>query len=449
MKNIFFRAGTVVVATVLLAAPVGAQTSGGASRAVFGGARPGATDGQDLNLSIDLSQAYDQDVLAGGADASHSLFQSSGAYATLTPQMDFSTHGGRVQLGVTAGSSARYYQELHELVVMSHTAGAGLTAALTPHTSVSLNQSVAYSPALFNGLFANVAAPALGDTASPSANYAMSEKRSYSYGTTAGLTHKFSGRLTAVLKGGYHYDHFTGQDPGYADVRSQDVGGQFAYTLSRDLKLRVGYTFRQGQYQGLPRTTEHDGDIGIDYSRPLSRTRRTSIAISLGPAAANGALTNGVVANGSAPTGTSLDVRRQYRLVSDMSLVHQAGRTWNLRGTYHRGMGYIQGFQGPVFTAAYATSAEGMLNRRTDLSLSAAYSTGDSALTGAASPFTTYTGDARLRFAVNRTFAAYVDYVFYYYDIGPGTQLPLGVPPGLTRNGVRTGLTMWIPVRHR
>lgn len=443
----------VVVGTLVLTAPALAQTANRASSST-------SPTGPDLSLSLDLTEAYDEDVVARLGGLAVSLFQGSGPYTMLTPQLDFETHGGRVQLGLTAGSSVRYYQTLNMVAAASHTAGVGLTAALTPQTSVSISQSLGYSPVLFSGLFPNVAAPVPGNAESPSSNYLLGATQSFSSGTSAGLTHKFTPRTALLLKGGYHYDHFTGDNPGYADVRSQEAGGRVTYSMSRGVQLRLGYTFKQGQYQGSPQTNEHDGEIGIDYVRVLSRTRKTTVAISLGPTFADGALQAGPrpnqvtldnsIAAGLPAAGSTLDVRKQYRLVGDASIVHQLNRTWNLRGTYHRGLGYIEGFSSPVFSAAYAASAGGFLSRRTDLSLSAAYSSGESALVGVADQFTTYTGDARLRFMVNKVWATYVEYLFYYYEFGPGITLPPGVPPGLTRNGVRVGLTMLMPVmRHR
>jgi hypothetical protein len=84
-----------------------------------------------------------------------------------------------------------------------------------------------------------------------------------------------------------------------------------------------------------------------------------------------------------------------------------------------------------------------------DVRFSAAYSAGEPTLNGADAPFNSYTGDARLRMAVSRTLAAFVEYVFYDYQLNQSFLRPPGVPPALTRNGVRVGLTMWIPVRNR
>ena len=453
VKKILHEAGMVVVSALVLAAPALAQP---VNRAV----RSTPATGQDLSLSLDITEAYDQDVATRLGGVPIPLFQGSGPYTMLTPQLDFQTHGGRVQLGLTAGSSVRYYQNLHEVVAASHTAGLGFTAALTPQTSLSVGQNLGYSPALFNGLFASVAAPTPGNAESPSSNYLLGATQSFSSGTTAGLTHKFTPRAALLVRGSYHYDHFTGDNPGYSDVQSQEAGGRFTYSMSRGVQLRLGYTFKQGEYLGSPKTTEHNSEVGVDYIRVLSRTRKTTLAFSLGPTWANGALQAGPLQNqvsvitgaavGSPITGSALDVRKQFRVVGDASLVHQLNRTWDLKGTYHRGLGYIEGFTAPVFSAAYAASAGGLLSRRTDLSLSAAYSTGESALVGVADQFTTYTGDARLRFMVNKVWATYVEYLFYYYEFGPGISLPPGVPPGLTRNGVRVGLTMLMPVmRHR
>lgn len=440
MKKFLRRAGTVVVAAAVSAAPAAAQTGGrGPSPASLGQGREVPATGQDLILSLDLTEAYDQDISRSVAGIAPALFQGSGAYSVLTPQLDFATRGGRTQVAATASSSARYYQDPHQFVITGHSVGVGLATQVTPQTSVSFSQSVAYSSVLFSDLFASVAAPTPGDAASPASNYALTQTRSLVSATRAGVTRKITERSAVLAKGGFRYDDFIGQQTGYADVRSLDAGGQFTYSLSRDLTLRLGYTFKQGQFAGSAPTTEHIGDMGVDYTRPLSRTRKTALTFHLGPTAANGAVVG----------GATEEVRRQYRLIGDATVIHQMGRTWSLKGTYLREMGYIAGFQSPVFTGAYAATASGLVNRRAQMTLSAAYSSGESALTGSSAGFTTYTGDARLLVALSSLWAVSVDYLFYYYDFSGGMQLPLGVAPGLTRNGVRAGLTMRVPVRHR
>jgi hypothetical protein len=40
----------------------------------------------------------------------------------------------------------------------------------------------------------------------------------------------------------------------------------------------------------------------------------------------------------------------------------------------------------------------------------------------------------------------YGEYQYYYYDLRGTLQLLPGVPPGLNRNSVRIGMTLWVPV---
>ena len=151
----------------------------------------------------------------------------------------------------------------------------------------------------------------------------------------------------------------------------------------------------------------------------------------------------------TAPLVGGADLRREYRVIADGLMVYEFGRTWRFQGNYHRGFGYIEGFSGPAFTNAYGLSTAGYLSRRLDLTLSASHSTGESALIGAPSQFTTYTSDARLRYAVTRMWATYVEYVSVYYQFNRQLELPTFLPPRLTRNGLRTGIMLRIPLRER
>jgi hypothetical protein len=439
MKRVLCRTIAAVVAAAACATNAFAQPdSRPPSGAVFGGI--GSPAGEDrLNLTVDLAEAYDQDVLAHAGERTFSVFEGNGLYSTLTPQLDFNSGGGRMQVGLTAGSNARYYADLRRVMVTSHSVGIGLRAQVKPGTTLFLNQGVTYSPALFSGLFAAVAEPAVGDIVPPGSNYLFNTTRGYSYSTSASLTQKITGRAALEFIGSLRHSAFTVSDPSFSNVDSAEVGGRFLYSMTRNVKLRLGHRFRHGQYSGLPRSVEQNLEIGIDYARPLSRTRRTTLTFNLGP----------TIAEGPATSGPSPEVRRQYTVIADVAVNHQVGRTWNLRGTYRRGMGYFEGLQTPSFTGAYAATAGGFLNRRADLFLTAAYSTGESTLIQVEPQFTTYTGDARLRIALSTHWAAYVEYLYYYYQMGEGIKLPTGVPSGLTRNGVRTGLTLWIPMRNR
>jgi len=357
----------------------------------------------------------------------------------LSPQLDFQSTG-RVQFRVSLASTGRYYGELHEFVAMNHSATAAVAVQLTRSTSFSLSPSVSYSPTLFSGVFDGIGVPSTGDNEPlPVSNYLLNSNRSYVYGGAANLTHQFTARAAMVFDAGFRYTDFTRNEAGYTDVRSSGVGGTFTYSTSRNVKLRFGYRMDQGQYAGFPQSTQHNLDLGVDYTKPISRTRNTAINISIGP----------VVGNAAVSSNQTQELQPQLQFVVNSSVRHQLGRTWVVQGGYRRGVGYFQGFQAPSFTGAYTANAGGFLNLRTDTSFSAAYSSGESIYTGVPSRFTTYTADTQLRLALTRHWAAYVAYSLYDYRFDQSMPLPPSVPPGLKRNTVRTGLTLWIPVRHR
>jgi hypothetical protein len=134
-----------------------------------------------------------------------------------------------------------------------------------------------------------------------------------------------------------------------------------------------------------------------------------------------------------------------------MALTHQIGRTWAVQANYRRAVGYyIEGLQNRIFTEAYGVTTGGLVNRRTDLSFTASYSTGQPEFTGTPAAFSTYTGDARLRFALGRSWATYAEYTLYVYSFDKEFVLPAGVPPQFSRNSLRVGFTLWVPMmRHR
>jgi hypothetical protein len=144
-------------------------------------------------------------------------------------------------------------------------------------------------------------------------------------------------------------------------------------------------------------------------------------------------------------TGTG----RRYLTDGQVSLGYQFSRGWQTRAMYRRGMEYIPAFTEPVFTDGVSANIDGMITRRLDLTVSAGYSDGESAFSRNASALKSYNGDVRLRYALNRTMAAYVQYLYYFYDFGGNTQLAPGMPTRLERNAVRAGFSLWLPVVQR
>ena len=77
------------------------------------------------------------------------------------------------------------------------------------------------------------------------------------------------------------------------------------------------------------------------------------------------------------------------------------------------------------------------------------YSDGESALSRERRTFDTYTGNVDVRYALTPAWAVYVEYLYYYYDFRGTAHCRPVFRPSLERNGVRVGLTLWVPVTRR
>ncbi len=317
-------------------------------RPVFGGRTAEGALKQALDLTVDVAEAYDDDLLAESGPVLPSAYQVSGFYTLFAPRLGFQSKGNRLQIALNGGSNTRYFAESREFLVTSHDAGVGFGATVTRHTMFEVNQGIMYAPSTLYGLFATLDPSASGQGAPPDPSYAVDAVRSYIFTTGASLTHSFNPRAALRFNADYQYTDILGniRHPGYSDLRSYDGGGRFTYGVRRDVKLRLGYTYRQAQYSPILRPTEHDLEIGIDYSRPHSRTRQTAVGFSLIP---------------QRVTGVSIGQvsRETYGTGAGLWLKHQLGRTWSVQGGYHRGMTFTEVLQRPTYTDGVTTGVGG------------------------------------------------------------------------------------------
>ena len=288
--------------------------------------------------------------------------------------------------------------------MVTHNGGVGFSARIARRTILFVNQGVSYTPASLYGLFASVSVPAPGDTIPGNTDYyTTSSKPTLTYATTARLTQNFGRRDTLLFSYDLQYTDAAETGPLASRLKYYDVGGTWTHPLSTGVGLRAGYTYRSAQYSQTVRANEKDIDLGIDYNRPLSRSRRTTLGFSVG-SAADSALLQGI---------NAAEVRQQYRLLVNASLTHRMGRTWSLKGSYQRQAGFVAGLVTPMYGNATTLKAEGVLSRRVSLTMTGAATTGDSFVNSStggvssleSSRFTTYTGDVQMNVTIRREWA--------------------------------------------
>jgi hypothetical protein len=173
----------------------------------------------------------------------------------------------------------------------------------------------------------------------------------------------------------------------------------------------------------------------VNYSRPLSATRRAAVRFIVGVSAADAP---------QSVQGANV-IFRQYVGTGSADFEYQFQSTWRARANYRRGIEYVVDIPEPVFADSVGVGVEGFITRRVDLAVSGGYSSGESILNTSALAYDTYTGSIRVRYALSRLAATYAEYLYYFYDFAEDTPPLVGVPSGLERQGVRVGFTLWMP----
>jgi hypothetical protein len=282
------------------------------------------------------------------------------------------------------------------------------------------------------------------DVSAPDLDYSVVENVTYGYGGRAGT------RITvgnySTLGFGYGYDRRESEAQS-GDLELQRASVSFSHRLSRTSWLQLAYSYEDGVHGAVDlKTTSHNLSIGVDYQKPLSQSRRTFLRFSTGSMLSESVDERGA-ADGPDPVDPSApSTGLRVLAVGSAALVHHMGRTWTAQAQYHRQLRYVDGFDLPIFADTISVGVNGLVSRRLEFTASANYFSGAVSLNPNASRVESYAVAARLRRALTRTLAAYVQYLFYHYAFDEGAARPPGVPPVFDRNALRVGLSLWIPL---
>ena len=411
-------------------------------RALFGSSETESELTHGVDLTGSIFEVYDQNLLAeAGMQAPTRLLERRGAYTNLLGDVKYARRGSRLHLAGNGGASARYYPGLSEFVALDYHAGFGVVARTTRLTTIQANQTFAYSPVFLLGLFIDAQQPLLGAAPDSVTDFAVTDDRAVTTGTSVDVERRLTDRSLASASGSYRRSHYLVVNPNGTDFTTMDGGALYKYLLTENQDLNVGYTYRRARYTGAellgprPEPNEHIINTGFSYHPMLSEIRPTVVTFSVGTAVVH------------APVPSDIfNLKRQIRIVGDATVAHQVGRTWLVEGALRRGTAFVEGLGAPVFVDAVSASAAGFLNRRTDVLLSLSYSNGEPSTVGATTTFSTTSINARIRVALSQRWALTSEYLFYHYDFSKIPDLLPGLNPRVTRNSIRGGLSMWLPV---
>ena len=207
---------------------------------------------------VRVSGVYDENLLADfGVVTPSPTLDPSGTYTNFVGDLRFVRRGSRLQVAGTGGANARYYPSpIAEFVAYDYHAGFGLSARMSPITTVEVNQSISYSPVFLFGLFATAQPPLLGEARPPATDYAVTDDRSVTGSTSVEVERGLSDRAAVNFIGGFRRSHYLVASPNGTDFTSVDAGGLYTYRMTEDGDLVFGYTYRRARYSGPSLSTQ-------------------------------------------------------------------------------------------------------------------------------------------------------------------------------------------------
>jgi len=419
------------------------------TNAVFVENRPDPASGQRLDFTLSSAEGYDKDASLDRRELGGvGLLGPAGESILMTAVASYAEIGHRTQFRASGGSTVRYYGSLNDILhSSSNDASHAAAAGFLFHTSDTMfvaNETANYASSLLYNFFPGAAAITPGTGPAATTDYGLSNSEVYSYTSATEYTRRITTRNSVSAAAEWEHSDIVG---GRAETQKLNVykgRAGLAHHFGKDLTAIGGYVYRFGDVASgrlAPygqQLKEHEAEAGFDYHRPLSATRSLTMQVRLG--ASTIMLPPSIELDGS-----QIDARRYGQFSGQLTTAYDFGRTWQASGNVRRGVEYVSGLGQPVIADSLSARVDGLLASRIDVRVSVAYATGESALTRAASLFNTYTASARIRYGLSRTWATYVEYLYYCYDSRGTVALVPGLPPSLQRNGVRAGMMLRVP----
>jgi hypothetical protein len=371
---------------------------------------------------------------AGGGTLGSSAADNS--FGNLVFRGRMAHQGRHTVFGAHGAGTTSYFSGVGGLAPLSFSGGANYSGEFGRQNSFSLRQTLYYSPYYVLGALTpqtidgtDPTPDTPDDGVDPRVDQRASRLSTKGYDSFASVARQ-AGR-NGLLFAAYNFN-FTDYAPGVSDLMAHAPRAGYRHRLSRFSYLHASYGIQLYEYRGAgyPRFTSQNIALGVGYDRPLSAWRRTTVGFHMSTA---------VVDDGRF---------RRFHLNGNARIHRRFGRTWVGGVTYLRGQQVLEGFTAPFFTFSDVVSGSisGRLGRDVSLSGRATYSRNHYSLDVATNEFDTISGSVRLQVPVMWALSAYVEGYYLGHDFEGRVGLLERVPTALDRVGMRTGLTVSVPV---
>jgi hypothetical protein len=423
----FSSLGLAATAAEAVAQPQQEPISTRPFRGVFGGGQDNAT--HSLTVTGSLGVSYDSDIYAafrGDTLAGESVLRprSSGTATFGSGTAAYALRRERVDLGVSGSGTVYAYREDGTQFLRSYNVSGTQGLAITRRTRLTASQTVSVQPFAVGRLFPTLDT-SFGAPVVPSYDDFISDDAYTWYSASVDINQQITGRVSAY--GGYALQS---AELSLNQQHRVDSGrGGIAIGLSRDLGVRMGYSYSQGRLGGRDSLIRsHAIDAGLDFSRALSLSRRTTLSFSTGS------------------TAIRDRQRTHFRLTGRAQLDRAIARTWRTGIGYTRDVHYMEQLGDVVFSDGVHAFVGGLLNRRQSLQATVGVSVGDVGFQASDNGASTTFASVGLVNSLSRVAALTVDYRYYVHSFGSSVALPTGVLRDLDRHSVRAYVTLWAPV---
>jgi hypothetical protein len=398
-------------------------------RGLFGSGTGDA--GQLLTATVTAGGGYDDNILAdmlGRSGVGTTQDARAGVVSSISGSLAYSAETEPMSLGLSLGSTARYYPD-GDGDILRATQG-GMTLGVRPRagTSVSFDLSAAQQPYQFSSVFPEVFEPAPGDAPVPDLDPITSVDTYFRYGGGASLSQRFSRR--ASFSANYRYQRADRGELERSFV-NQTAGAGLTYNIGRGLDLRAGYVYGEARYTDDTRHQHHSIDAGVNYNRNLSFSRRTELSFSTGTAAVQS------------------NDRLRFTVTGHATLKHEIGRTWNAWAGYSRQVLINETFPEPVLVDALSAGLGGFLSRRVQFTSTVRAALGRQGLEQNAPGFDAIQASSTLSYAMTRYMKLGLTYSYYQQSFEENVRLAAGTPTNAERNSIRATVSLWAPLFQR
>jgi hypothetical protein len=366
----------------------------------------------------------DNPVAEQGSASPAGTSSNGGGSGVGSATIDYSLGRKRYTFNATSVTNVDYYPSLPQSMLPRYI----ITGAVAVRPSASTNITI--SPGFKNlpeFSFEDLFNPEEGGILPPSQNFGMTVKRYKRIGLNVDASQKLAKRSTLNLSWGYGHGMIGG-----ATWDSQRYEATVTQNVSKGLSVYGGYVYGQQTFHGADGRTSLDRHpnvtFGVNFNKPLSLTRRTTLAVSAGVAQMQDRILK----------------ETRNELIGGVTLAREFGRTWITGISVGRDVRFIESLAAPLLNDTLTFNLKGSFSRRLQFGSAFGRSSG---LVGGDSGYRldTYYGSAQLSFALNRTFGLGADYG-YYRQSNPIGGLSTGTVGSLNRKSLRTYLQVWVPL---